>query len=188
LTAAVTASEAKWGMKTGSWPPNSRRRRGFTETRAGHFRLPPGFTFNLGPTGGARRECHGDTLLSLDILRIRPRRFGRGQWRASRSRNAREQSGRPTPGPRSGGSAACSAESAAGEAGVSIQSAKRPSLRSIKGATVKSASSRPSRCAVTLDQRQSCARATSRARTGFKATVRAAATRCSSSITTEPIN
>ncbi len=45
---------------------------------------------------------------------------------------------------------------------------------------------RPSQCDLTLDQRHSSARATRFARTGFRATVRAAAVRCCSSSATEP--
>ena len=49
------------------------------------------------------------------------------------------------------------------------KSAKRP-YRSITGATRTSASSLPARFALALDQRRSCARSTSRARTGLSDT------------------
>jgi predicted nucleic acid-binding protein len=96
-----------------------------------------------------------------------PLRRGRGSRpvvAARRSRKVGEPSGRPIV------SAALSADIASTETGWPRRSANRPALRSMSGATLTSPSSCPSRCAFTLDQRQSSARATSRARTGFSAT------------------
>ena len=57
-----------------------------------------------------------------------------------------------------------------GREAIEKRSAKPSPQRSISGATLARPSSRSPRCAPALDQRQSCARATSRARTGFNAT------------------
>jgi hypothetical protein len=73
-----------------------------------------------------------------------------------------EPSGRPIV------SAALSAETASAETGAFKRSAKRPPQRSISGATLTRPSSRPSRCAPALDQRQSSARSTSLPRTGVQ--------------------
>jgi len=77
---------------------------------------------------------------------------------ARRSRKAGDPSGRPIV------SAPRSADIVSLAAGWSIKSMNRLLHLSSSGATLTSPSSRRSRCARTLDQRQSCARETSRAR------------------------
>src|SRR5208282_192344 len=120
----------------------------------------------------SRTMYYGDTLLNpLLAAGFGPRFRGLGSRPvrvAILSRKAGDPSGRPIV------SAPRSAAIASSEAGASIRSPNRPLHRSSSGVTVTSASSRAARCARTLDQRQSQARAASPARTGFSATKRTA--------------